>query len=359
MAEALKEITEGLDVVWVGCDNGLEVQVVPAAGYKLETLPIRSLPRKPSLKVLSFAGSLALSLARSSSLIKKHKPDVVVGMGGFASYPMVLVASRRGCHTVIHEQNAVPGLTNRWLSKRVDLVALAYDYNQQMLKNPKNVEVVGNPVRSAVLAADRAEALKKLGLDEGPVTVLVFGGSRGARKINQSVIDAYDDFREDQDLRIVHIAGMIEHDEVKDQIDKIKRSTDKVKYHLFPYIQEMGAAYAVADLAVTRAGASTVAELTARGLPSILIPYPYATDNHQFVNAQNLETAGAAKIISDQDINADKLYKAVSGLVHDPQQLKQMRERAVKFGRPQAARNLAERILKIADKTYTKREESV
>ena len=328
---------------------------MPAAGYKLETLPIRSLPRKPSLKVLSFAGSLALSLVRAASLTKKHKPDVVVGMGGFASYPMVLVAARRGCPTVIHEQNAVPGLTNRWLSKRADFVVLAYDDNQQMLKNPKNVEVVGNPVRSAVLAADRSESLKKLGLDKGPVTVLVFGGSRGARKINQAVVGAYDDFRDDRNLRIVHIAGMMEHDDVKAQIDKIKRPTDKVKYHLFPYVQEMGAAYAVADLAVTRAGASTVAELTARGLPSILIPYPYATDNHQFVNAKNLEKAGAAKIISNEDFNADQFHKTVSNLVHNPEELKKMRERAVRFGRPQAAQDLAAIILRIADKTHTEK----
>ncbi|HEB13196.1 MAG TPA: undecaprenyldiphospho-muramoylpentapeptide beta-N-acetylglucosaminyltransferase, partial [Actinobacteria bacterium] len=345
--------------IWVGCYRGLEEQVVPAAGYKLETLPIRSLPRKLSFKVLTFVWSLALSLVRAASLIKKHKPDVVVGMGGFASYPMVLMAGRRGCPTVIHEQNAVPGLANRWLSKRVDLVALAYDDNQQMLKSSKNVEIVGNPVRSAVLAAERSEALKKLGLDEGPVTVLVFGGSRGARKINQAVVGSYDNFRDDQDLRIVHIAGMIEYDDVKDQIDKINLRTDKVKYHLFPYVQEMGAAYAVADLAVTRAGASTVAELTARGLPSILIPYPYATDNHQFVNAKTVETAGAAKIISDQDFDANQFHKIVSSLVHDSQELKKMHERAVRFGRPQAAQNLAAIIVRIADKTELKREERV
>ncbi|HEB12821.1 MAG TPA: hypothetical protein ENI11_03990 [Actinobacteria bacterium] len=148
---------------------------------------------------------------------------------------------------------------------------------------------------------------------------------------------------------------MMEHDDVKAQIDKIKRPTDKVKYHLFPYVQEMGAAYAVADLAVTRAGASTVAELTARGLPSILIPYPYATDNHQFVNAKNLEKAGAAKIISNEDFNADQFHKTVSNLVHNPEELKKMRERAVRFGRPQAAQDLAAIILRIADKTHTEK----
>ena len=347
LAEALRAV-DGVEVVFVGSERGLEGQVVPQAGYQLETLPIRGLPRRINIESLSFAAGLSLSLAKSARLIKKHGPAAVVGMGGFASFPMVIVAARLGLPTLIHEQNAVPGLANRWLSRRVDLVALSFNDHLEMVKGAKIVKVVGNPVRPAVLKARRPSALKALGLERGLITVLVFGGSRGAQKMNQAVIGAYDSYRHVHNLQIVHIPGKIEYQAIKDRLAAVRQRHDKVKYHLFPYVEEMGLAYAAADLVVARAGASTLAEITAKGLPSILVPYPYATDNHQVANAKWLETAGAARVIPDENFDDRLFWQAVSSFVYNPQALQAMALRAKKLGRPKAAKDLANLVLKAA-----------
>ncbi len=354
MAGALKKAISGVEIVWVGCDNGLECQVVPEAGYPLETLPIRGLPRKASLEVVDFASKFVISSIRARRLIKKHNPNIVVGMGGFASFPMVMSAKRQGIPTVIHEQNAILGLANRRLSSHVDMVALAYEDSQKVLDNAQNVKVVGNPVRPDVVGVDRTTALQKLGLADGQKTLLIFGGSRGALKINEAAISAYDLLRQSQDLQIVHIAGTRDFDDIKEKLNQAKRPDDSVNYHLFPYIEEIGLAYSVADLAVTRAGASTAAELTASGLPALLVPYPWATDNHQLANAKRLESAGAASIILDESLNAQLLWQAVSDLIYNPLELKKMSECSKILGRPQAANELASTVMETAGKVMAK-----
>ena len=323
---------------------------MPQNGYVLETLPVRGLPRKFSYDTLTFAAGLSFSLAKAARLLKKYRPAAIVGMGGFAGFPLVLVGARLGYPTLIHEQNAVPGLANRWLSRRVGLVALTFDDHRDMVKGAKDVKIIGNPVRSAVLKARRETAFKVLGLDEGRITVLVFGGSRGARKINQAVIGAYDSFRRAHNLQIIHIPGMIEYEAIKQQLDSLRQPHDSIKYHLFSYLEEMGPAYAAADLVVSRAGAGTLAEITSRGLPSILVPYPFATDNHQVANAGWLESAGAARVISDDNFNDRLFQQAVSSFLYHPSSLKEMAARSKALGRPTAARELASLVLKAAAK---------
>lgn len=337
-----------MEVVFIGSERGLEGQVVPQHGYTLETLPIRGLPRKFSLDTVKFGASLSASLVKAARLLKKYDPAVVIGMGGFAGFPVVLMGAYRGYPTMIHEQNAVPGLANRWLSSRVGLTALSFNDHLNMFKKTKAVEVVGNPVRRSVLAARRETAFKSLGIDEGRITVLVFGGSRGARKINEAVIGAYDSFRRAHNLQIVHIPGKIDYDSIKERLDKIRQPHDSVQYHLLPYLEEMGPAYAAADLVVSRAGAGAVAEITSRGLPAILIPYPYATDDHQTQNAKWLESAGAAKIITDENFNDRLFWQAVSSFLYHPATLREMAVRSKKLGHPRAAQDLAALVLKTA-----------
>lgn len=321
---------------------------MPQNGYILETLPVRGLPRRLSLDTINFAAGLSLSLAKATRLLKKYRPAAIIGMGGFAGFPMVLVGARLGYPTLIHEQNSVPGMANRWLSRRVDLVALTYDDHLEMVKGAKAVKVIGNPVRAAIFAAKRETALEVLGLEPGRITVLVFGGSRGAEKINQAVIGAYDSFRRAHNLQIVHIPGMIAYDAIKQQLDGLRQPHDNVKYHLFPYVEEMGLAYAAADLVVSRAGAGTLAEVTGRGLPSILIPYPYATDNHQAANAKWLESAGAARVIPDENFNDRLFWQAIFGFLYHPATLDEMAARSKGLGNPNAARELAALVLKAA-----------
>lgn len=348
LAEALKSINRDIEAIFVGSERGLEAGVVPDAGFALETLPVTGLPRRPSVDTLTFAGHLGLSILRSAGLLKKYRPAVVVGMGGFASFPVVMLAERLGYPTLIHEQNAVLGLANRWLSRHADTVALTFPAGDRLLKSAKNVKVVGNPVRANVLKAKRRAALNELGLDDRQITILVFGGSRGARKINEAVIQAYDVFRHAHNLQIVHITGMMEYEQVGQRLAAVRQGHDKVKYHVFPYLKDMGLAYAVADLVVSRSGASTISEVTARGLPSILIPYPYATDNHQVANAKWLETAGAAKVITDENFSSQLFWQAVSGFVYHPAGLEEMAQRSARLGRPRAAMDLARLVLAAA-----------
>ncbi len=314
----------------------------------METLPIRGMPRRPSPAALGFASGLGRSLLKSIGIMRRFQPSVVVGMGGFASYPVAMVAGRMGYPILIHEQNAVIGLANRWLSRRARVVALTFDAGRETLGPDVRVEVVGNPVRESVKKAGRKQALKALGLSERQVTVLIFGGSRGARRLNEAAIEAYDLFRHAHNLQIIHITGELEFERFKGRLDAVRRGHDTVKYNIFPYIEDMGLAYGAADLVVSRAGATTIAEITALGLPAILIPYPHATDDHQAANAGCLEAAGAARIIANENLSAQILGQAISGFVYHPASLESMAASSAELGNPEAADMLAQLVIEIA-----------
>ncbi len=347
LAAALKKLDSKIEIVFVGSERGLENEVVPAHGYELITLPIRGFPRRPSVDQFRFMAGLVGSIIRARRLITQRRPAIVVGMGGFASFPPVAAAGFSRCPVVLHEQNAVVGLANRWLSRWANTVALTFPDELNQLRKA-NVAVIGNPVRADVLAADREQAKARLGLEDRAVTILVFGGSRGARKLNEAVLGAYDMFRHAQNLQVIHVTGMMEHSLFQQRLAEQRRRHDTVAYLILPYIEEMAAAYAAADLVVSRAGATTVAEVTAVGLPSVLVPYPYATDDHQAVNARRLEAAGAARIIADQDLGPELFWQTVSGFAYRPNVLAGMAKAAQKLGRPQAADDLARLVLETA-----------
>ena len=318
--------------------------MVPAAGYDLVALPVRGFPRRPSLAQLKFFGGLAGSLRGARRLIAQRHPVAVVGMGGFASFPPVVVAALSGCPVVIHEQNAVVGLANRLLVRWAKVVALTFPDESGRVPRDRT-RVIGNPVRAGLFSADRARARAELDLEDRPVTILVFGGSRGARKLNQVVLDAYDMYRHTQNLQVIHVTGMIEHETSRRRLEDVKRRHDTVAYRMFPYIEDMGAAYAAADMVVSRAGATTVAEITAVGLPSVLVPYPYATDDHQTANARRLEMEGAARVIADETFSPELFWQAVSAFAYRPDSLREMTAAARKLGRPGAAAELAGLVL--------------
>ncbi len=331
----------------MGSDRGLENDLVPAAGYELLALPVRGFPRRPSIAQLKFFSGLAGSLVGARRLIAQKRPVAVVGMGGFASFPAVAIAALSGCPVVIHEQNAVIGLANRLLGRLAKKVALTFPDERGRFPQAKT-RVIGNPVRTGLLSADREQARIKLGLEDRPVTILVFGGSRGARKLNQVVLDAYDMYRHAQNLQVIHVTGMMEHDRFQRRLDEVRRLHDTVAYRMIPYIEDMGAAYAAADLVVARAGATTVAEITAVGLPSVLVPYPYATDDHQTANARQLESEGAARVIANEIFSPELFWQAVSAFAYRPDSLGEMTAAARALGRPAAAAELAALVLEVA-----------
>lgn len=333
--------------MFVGSQGGLEVELVPKEGYTLETLPVKGFKRKVSLEFFSAILQLIRSFFSSLLLLQKHQPNAVVGMGGYASFPLVMVASLLGYPTIIHEQNMIPGLANKILSRRVALVTLSFRESEEFFPKAREKVLVGNPIRTQVLQAEKSSSLGKFKLETGRKTLLVFGGSRGAKKINQALLEAYSLYSHLDTLQILHLTGMMEYQAVARDLEARKSASDRVIYRCYPYLDDISPAYAVADLVISRAGATTIAELTARGLPAILVPYPFATNNHQKQNAEVLVRAGGARIISDQEINASLLWQTIASVIFDHHILKELSRNSLRMGRPDAAENLAQLVLKM------------
>ena len=346
------EDLEPTEFLYVGSKVGLENTLIPQEGLPFVTLDVRGLERKISVRNLVTVGKTAGSLAHAKWILHKFKPEVVIGTGGFVCGPVLLAASLSGIPTLIQEQNVIPGITNTILSKFVDVIALGYQEAAERFNKKARVVFTGNPVRKDVTTSTRDEGRKFLGLDPNKFTVLVAGGSRGARSINTAMVEAHQYFKDDNEIQILHVTGTKEYDRVAKQLTGINEdgyygSGSRV----LPYLHHMPEALAAADLAVYRAGAVGLAELTVRGLPSILIPYPYAAEDHQRYNAQALVMCGAAKMILDKMLTGRELIEEIVHLKNDPIALKRMAEASKSLGKPEAAHDIAKLALSIARKS--------
>ena len=312
---------------------------------------MRGLERKISVRNLVTLGKTAGSLIKAEGIIRKFKPDVVIGTGGFVCGPVLLAASLSGVPTLIQEQNVIPGVTNTILSRFVNRVALGYEEAAARFKRKDILVYTGNPVRKDILTVTREEGRKALGLDPDKFTLLVAGGSRGARSINTAMIEVHKYFRNDEHIQILHVTGDHEYDRVVKQLPGIEcRGRYGKGSRIIPYLHHMPEALAACDLAVYRAGAVGLAELTVRGVPSILIPYPYAAEDHQRYNAQALVMCGAAKMILDKMLTGRELLEEIIHLKDDPKALAAMAQASRSMGKPQAAHDIAELALSIARK---------
>lgn len=344
MAGELLKLAPGADVSFAGTKNGIEATEIPRLGYRLHLLPVSGLKRGGSwqaiwgnIKVLAdFAGALL----NASSLIRKERPDVVVGTGGFVSAPLLLAAELMGCRTLIQEQNAFPGVTTKLLSLLAGEVHLSFSEARQYIRRRKGVFVSGNPARSFP-ASDRESARGRFGLREPLPTLLVFGGSRGARSINNAVLKWLDGITSRANL--VWQTGALDYERVSAQVKPSGR------VWIGPYIEHMGDAYSAADLVVCRSGASTIAELSNMAKPSVLVPYPYATGDHQRFNAKALVGSGAAMLIDDSHLDTPEARQIVLDLLHDTERLSAMSLSCGRLAHPDAAIQLARRIIQLAN----------
>ena len=348
IARAIAEI-EPTEFLYVGSKTGLENTLIPKEGLPFVTLDVRGLERKLSFRNFITLGKTAASLIKAEAIIHRFKPDVVIGTGGFVCGPVLLAASLSGIPTLVQEQNVIPGVTNTILSKFVNRIALGYREAAGRFKNKDVLVYTGNPVRQDILTVSREEGRGALGLEPDKFTLLVAGGSRGARSINTAMIEVHKYFKDIDDIQILHITGDHEYDRVIKQLDGIDR---KGRYgqgsRIIPYLHDMPAALTAADLAVYRAGAVGLAELAVRGVPSILIPYPYAAEDHQRYNAQALVMCGAAKMILDKMLTGRDLLEEILHLKENPKALENMTKASKSMGKPQAARAIAELALSIA-----------
>jgi len=331
----------GIEILMIGTARGLEAAIFTAEGFAVEIIRVEGLK---GMKVQAQARSLMLlpqALIYALLLLGQHRPHVVVGMGGYAAGPVSMAAVLRRIPLLIHEQNCSPGVTNRVLTRVADTVAVTFEESRSVFG--RDVVVTGNPIRREILEADRHKGCEAFDLDPGKVTVLVFGGSQGARQINRAVAEALPHLDPWRDrLQILHATG--ERD--RGAVDEAYRAW-KGEARVLAFIQDMASAYAAADLVISRAGATTIAELTALGKPAFLIPYPFATNDHQRLNAEEVVRVGGARLILDQDLTGDRLASELRALLEDPSALVEMGRAAQGLGRPQATAHLADLVCRL------------
>jgi len=332
LAVANDLMKRGIPVVWMGTRKGIEARLVPQAGIEVDWLSMSGLRGKGALALLLAPLKILMACYQAMKIINKRKPSVVLGMGGFVSAPGGVVSWLLGKPLLIHEQNAVPGMSNRLLSKLASKTMAAFPDSFKT----KSVHV-GNPVRKDIATiATPGERNKQR---TGPLRVLVFGGSLGAARLNELVPQVFARLMKDKELVIKHQTGPGHFDQTR-----LNYSQQGVKAEIVEYIDDMAGMYAWADLVICRAGAMTVAELAAAGVASILVPYPYAVDDHQTLNAKYLSDAGAAILMQQKDLNVESLLKEM--LPIDRSKALDMSEKAKVLGMPDSTKLVAEACLK-------------
>lgn len=327
------------DILFVGSARGMERRLVPAAGFEVVLLPGRGVARRPTLANVGALAGIASAIGRAVALVRRLRPAVVVSVGGYASVPCVVAAALWGVPTVVAESNAVPGLANRLAARVAAVSAVAFPGTPL----PRAV-VTGNPVRPEMVAVDRSPAARaaaraELGLPLGARVVAVSGGSLGAGRINTAVVGLARLWAARSDVAIRHVVG--ERDAAALAEARPEAVPGGLRYQQIRFEDRMDRMYAAADLVVHRAGASTVAEVTAAGMPSVLVPLPGAPGDHQTANARRLEAAGAAVVVPDAELDTARLADVLDGLLTDPSRLAAMSVAAASLARPDAAAEVA------------------
>ncbi len=342
IANELKERFPETEILFVGALGKMEMERVPAAGYRIIGLPVMGFPRKASLKSLVFFLKLFQSMRLARKVISDFKPDVAIGVGGFASGPVLKAAVRRGVPTVLQEQNSYAGVTNKLLSSKVKKICVAYPNMQRYFPKDKIV-LTGNPVRKNLIEAvvNKSEAYEYFKLNKANPVVLIIGGSLGARTINESVMANLEQIRQSE-VQIIWQTGSFYYREM------LERLGTNYPENLQPmeFISHMDMAYAVADVVISRAGAGTISELCLLAKPSILVPSPNVAEDHQTKNAMALVENHAAILIKDKD-SKGQLFQQTFSLLADETRLKTLSENIKKLGRPNAAKDIVDVILEV------------
>ena len=339
VAEQLKREEPNAEILFVGTERGLEARMLPELGWKLRTVEMSGWAGLGWLARIKVLGKLVQSFVQSRVILKEFKPDVVVGVGGYASVPVLLAAKTMNIPYLIHEQNAWPGLANRLLGRWAKRVCLSFDEADRAFYRSATV-LTGNPVRAAMENCPAPT--------EEKACLLVFGGSQGARAINRAVVAALPFLEEWRgQLEIIHQSGQTDYTETLRGYQENGWPNIEVQ----PFIVDMAQAYAKATLIICRAGATTLAELTACGRPAVLVPYPHAAAGHQSVNAQAMAAKGAALMMAEDDLTPQRLAKLVSGLLHDRTSLMTMAGAAKRLARRGAAARLLQECRSVLTET--------
>ncbi|MFT9847967.1 undecaprenyldiphospho-muramoylpentapeptide beta-N-acetylglucosaminyltransferase [Aneurinibacillus sp. REN35] len=328
-------------VLYIGTEKGLEADLVPKEGIAFESVYITGFKRSLSFDNVKTIARFLKATSRAKRLIRDFQPDVVVGTGGYVCGPVVYAASSLGIPTLVHEQNVIPGLTNKFLSRYTSRVAVTFSGSASYFPKEKTV-VTGNPRATEVALADGVAGLASLKVPANKKYVLIVGGSRGARAINEAVIEMVSELSKHTAYHFIYVTGEVHYDKTMEAIREKGTMPDNLTVR--PFIYNMPEVLAGIDLIVNRAGASFLAEITALGLPSILIPSPYVTNNHQEKNARWLEEQGAARVILEPQLTGTSLLGEIDAVLRDEKRIQTMQDAAKKLGQPDAATRVYEEL---------------
>lgn len=323
------------DIRFVGNPNGMESRLVPQAGFQMYPMDIRGFRRSFSLYNVGTVKRLLTSFAQADRILKEFEPDVVVGTGGYVSGPLLYRAAKHGVPTAIHEQNSFPGVTSKILSRSVDKIMVASEDAKKYLKNPDRIVVTGNPIREEILYYPKEKARKELGLDDRPM-ILSFGGSLGARTINEAVCGLIEHTHKTGRVQHIHGTGRYGWEWVPARLQGAGVDIKSPHTRVTEYIDDMPRCLAAADLVISRCGAITLSELQVQGKAAILVPSPNVAENHQYYNGLSLQKRGAAVLIEDKDFSSELLIQTVDELLSNPDKLKSMGRAASQMAIPDA-----------------------
>ncbi len=342
IANALKKEDPSIEILFVGAEGKMEMEKVPKAGYQIIGLPIVGIQRQVSLQNVAFPIKLTRSLLKARTILRDFKPHVAVGVGGFASGPLLMVASLLGIPILIQEQNSYAGLTNKLLARRARTICVAYPGMESYFPQ-KKIKLLGNPVRSDIIGSGskRPEALAHFDFANHRKTLFIMGGSLGARSINESVRDGLKKLN-DAGYQIIWQTGKAYIKTALETIDQVGSERTKA----FDFLYEMDLAYAAADVVISRAGALSVSELCLAAKPAILVPYPAASEDHQTKNAMSLIRQSAAVLVTDSYAPQDLIETAIR-LLEDPSKQKELKNNIAKLARPDAATEIASEVIKL------------
>lgn len=333
-------------LLYIGTSRGLESRIVPQRGIPFEAITITGFKRSLSWENVRTIVRFWQGVRRSKELLRKFKPDIVVGTGGYVCGPVVYAASRLGIPTLIHEQNVIPGLTNKFLSRYVKGVAVSFVESVGHFNRCSNVVHTGNPRASEVVLAKSDQGFASLSLKPQTSFVLIVGGSIGAKAINNAVVELVPMMDKLPDVHFVFVTGDRFYEEAANRIEQILPDI-AARVKVMPYINNMPEVLSAASLVISRAGASSLAEITALGKPSILIPSPNVTNNHQEANARSLADAGAAVMIVERQLTGELLFSHIQKIMSDPIHRASMADSSRKLGMPSAAAAIYEQITRL------------
>ena len=346
IANAIREKQPDAEILFVGAEGRMEMQRVPAAGYEIKGLPVAGFDRKHLWRNVSVVIKLLRSRIMARRIIKAFRPMVAVGVGGYASGPTLDVAGKMGIPTLLQEQNSYAGVTNKLLAKNARRICVAYDGMERFFPADR-ILFTGNPVRQNLLhiTLTRQEAAQQMGLDPAKRTVLIVGGSLGARSMNESVLQQLELIRQQTDVQFVWQTGKYYSEAIAQQL---KERTCPPNLHVMDFISDMAVAYAAADLVVSRAGAGSISEFCLLGKPVILVPSPNVAEDHQTKNAMALVQKDAALYVPDAEAPDNLLPTAIS-TVKNTKKLQALSQNILRLARPNAASDIADEVIRLAE----------